>query len=82
MYASSPTEATPLAISVATADPAMPSFGAGPSPRMNTGLSPESSSTLSPMNQSGVIASPAPRSPIISNTSSIAKGSPAKITRR
>ena len=67
---------------VAVAEPAMPSAGIGPRPRMKTGLSVLSSTTLKAMNQNGVSESPAPRSPIISSTSMKPAGMERKITRR
>ncbi len=77
-----PSKPTTLAITVAVAAPAMPSCGAGPSPRMKTGLSEISSPTASSMNQSGVSASPLPRSAIISTTDISPDGIERKITRR
>ena len=71
-----------MAIIVAVAEPAMPSRGAGPSPRMKTGLSPTSSTTATIMKQSGVSASPPPRSAIISMVSIRVAGMARKITRK
>ena len=53
-----------VAITMAQADPAIPSAGAGPRPRISTGLSATSSTVARIMNRSGVAASPDPRSPI------------------
>ncbi|PAV92625.1 hypothetical protein WR25_02622 [Diploscapter pachys] len=53
---------------VASADPAMPSSGAPPRPRISTGLSVTSSNDPSAMNLSGVTESPAPRNAIDSRT--------------
>ncbi len=50
-----------LAINVASAEPAMPIAGIGPSPRMKTGFSTMSSPTLSTVFQKGVTESPTPR---------------------
>ena len=69
-------------MTVAIAEPAIPIAGAGPSPRISTGLRMMSSTTLSPMNQSGVIESPDPRRPIIMRTMRKEAGVERKIRRR
>ena len=71
-----------MAITVAVAAPAMPSRGAGPRPRMKTGLRPLSSSTARIMNHKGVMASPLPRRAIIQETMISAGGMAMKMTRR
>jgi hypothetical protein len=48
-------------IKVANAEPAMPSAGIGPRPKMNKGLSAMSSATDITKNANGVFESPAPR---------------------
>ena len=67
---------------VASADPAMPSSGAPPRPRISTGLSVTSSSDPSAMNLSGVTESPAPRNAIDSRTERKLVGIETKMTRR
>src|SRR4249919_2026542 len=69
-------------MAVAVAEPAMPILGAGPRPRMKTGLRPLSSRTETIMNHSGVMLSPDPRSAIINSAIRIMVGMAMKITRR
>ena len=70
------------ASAVDSADPAMPSLGNGPHPRISSGLNTMSMPTLSSMNSNGVRESPDPRSPIASITDSIENGIAMKITRK
>ncbi len=69
-------------ISVDMAEPAMPSSGNGPMPRISSGLSTISSTTASAMKMKGVRESPAPRSTVITKESRFIIGTATKMMRR
>ena len=61
MYSSRPASDNVCATSVAQAEPAMPSAGKGPIPKISTGFSTMSSATDTIRKRNGVRESPAPR---------------------
>ena len=69
-------------ISVEVADPAMPSSGNGPMPRMSSGLRTMSSTTASAMKKNGVRESPAPRSTVMTKDRRFIIGTATKMMRR
>lgn len=71
-----------LAITVASAEPVMPSSGNGPTPTISSGFNPASSTAPSARNFNGVIASPVPRSAMLTSTDRNPVGIETKMTRR
>ena len=71
-----------LASAAESADPAIPSAGNGPMPRISSGLKITSSTTVRIVARIGVVASPAPRSPIATIIASTPNGIETMITRK
>lgn len=69
-------------MSVEVAEPAMPSSGKGPMPRISSGLSTTSSTTASAMKTNGVRESPAPRSTVMTKDRRFIIGTATKMMRR
>gem|GEM_PF-4229442 len=67
---------------VAQAEPAMPSAGKGPRPKISSGFSAISSTTASSRKRNGVRASPAPRRAALKKAKAYSSGMARKITRR
>ena len=80
--ASSAAKLIALATSVARAEPAMPSGGIGPQPKMRSGFSAVSSTTTSRRKTKGVRVSPAPRSTAEMKANRYSSGMARKSVRR
>ena len=67
---------------MAVADPAMPSAGTGPQPKMNNGLSTMSSTVETSRKRNGVRESPEPRNAALTKKKALEAGSAMNSTRR
>ncbi|MNT40770.1 hypothetical protein D3C72_1771030 [compost metagenome] len=82
MYSSRPASDSVCDTSVAQAEPAMPSSGNGPMPKISTGFRAMSSTTETSRKRNGVRESPAPRSAALRKAKAYSVGIARKMMRR